>query len=174
MKTKKNNKLLTIIIPAFNAQRTLSKCIDSIIDQKKIWTEIIVIDDNSEDKTIKICKYYQKNIGKENFKYFSLKKNRGPGHCRNIGIKKSSGAFLAFLDSDDFFLKNSLELLKKIITKKKPDILINNNMRNKKPYFNNFFFNNFSKNTYNKNNFLKIFCSKKLNINECWKIVVKR
>ena len=174
MKSKKNNKLLTIIIPAFNAQKTLSKCIDSIINQKKKWVELIVIDDNSKDKTLQICKKYKKNIGKDNFKFFSLKKNRGPGFCRNIGIKKSSGIFLAFLDSDDFFLNNSLEILKKIILKKNPDILINNNMRNKIPYSNNLFFNNFDKDFYNKSKFLKIFSSKKLNINECWKIVVKK
>ena len=174
MKTKKNNKLLTIIIPAFNAQKTLSKCINSIIDQKKNWVELIVINDNSEDKTLEICKKYKKKIGKDNFKFFSLKKNRGPGFCRNIGIKNSSGIFLAFLDSDDFFLKNSLVLLKEIILKKNPDILINNNMRNKKPFSNDFFFNNFNYSVYKKKEFLKTFSSKKLNINECWKIVVKK
>ena len=150
MKTKKNNKLLTIIIPAFNAQKTLSKCINSIIDQKKNWVELIVINDNSEDKTLEICKKYKKKIGKDNFKFFSLKKNKGPGFCRNIGIKNSSGIFLAFLDSDDFFLKNSLVLLKEIILKKNPDILINNNMRNKKPFSNDFFFNNFNYSVYKK------------------------
>ncbi len=174
MKTKKNNKLLTIIIPAFNAQKTLSKCINSIINQKKNWLELIVIDDNSNDKTLEICKKYKKKVSKNNFKFFSLKKNKGPGFCRNIGIKKSSGIFLAFLDSDDFFLKNSLDLLKEIILKKNPDILINNNMRNKKPFSNNFFFSSFSNKIYNKYEFLKIFSSKKLNINECWKIIAKK
>ena len=174
MKTKKNNKLLTIIIPAFNAQKTLSKCINSVIHQKKNWVELIVINDNSEDKTLEICKEYKKKIGKDNFKFFSLKKNKGPGFCRNVGIKKSSGVYLAFLDSDDFFLENSLDLLKEIILKKNPDTLINNNMRNKKPFLNDFFFSHFNNSNYQKNKFLKIFSSKKLNINECWKIVVKK
>ena len=172
---KKNNKLLSIIIPTYNAEKTIEKCLKSIIGQnKKDWVEIIIINDKSEDKTLSTCKNYQKKIGKENLKIFSLSKNRGPGFCRNIGIKNSNGSFLAFLDSDDFFIKNSLENLKKIITNNDPDILINNHLRNKKPFTNDFFFKNFKKKIFNKNEFLKIFLSKKLNINECWKIIVKK
>tara|TARA_A100001011_G_C14294675_1_gene837889 strand:- start:1280 stop:2515 length:1236 start_codon:yes stop_codon:yes gene_type:complete len=170
-----NNKLLSIIIPSYNSEKTIGKCLKSIIEQnKKDWVEIIIINDNSKDKTLSICKNYQKKIGKENFKILSLAKNNGPGFCRNAGIKNSNGNFLAFLDSDDFLLKNSLNILKKIITNKNPDILINNHLRNKKPFTHDLFFKNFKKKILNKNEFLKIFLTEKLNINECWKIIVKR
>ena len=166
-------KLLIIIIPVYNSEKTITKCLKSIINQNKDWIEIIIIDDNSKDNTVNLCKKYQKKIGKENLIIFSQKKNNGPGYCRNIGIKNSNGNFLAFLDSDDFLIQNSLNNFKKVIIDKKPYILINNHLRNKRPYTNDIFFNNFKKKNYNKNEFLRILLSKKLNINECWKIIIK-
>ena len=88
--------------------------------------------------------------------------------------KKASGQFVAFLDSDDYFLDKSLIKLKNILLNFKPDILINNNLRNKKPFSNNFYFKSFKNKIYKKNEFLKKCIKNNININECWKIIKKR
>lgn len=88
---------LSIIVPAFNAGKTLNRCIESISKHKDI--EIIVIDDGSTDNTKKICTYY---CGcDERIKYF-FQENQGPGAARNSGIRKSQGKYIMFLDSDDY------------------------------------------------------------------------
>lgn len=166
--------LLSIVIPAYNAKKTLSKCIGSLINKKLDWIEIIIIDDNSNDQSYLIYEKYRKIFGHKKFKIFYSKENNGPGYCRNIGIKKASGQFIAFLDSDDYFLNKSLSKLKRILLNFKPDILINNHLRNKKPFSNIFQFNCFKKKFYKKNEFFKIFIENKININECWKIIIKR
>ena len=171
---KNYQNLLSIIIPAYNAKRTLSKCINSVIKQKVDWIEIIIIDDKSTDRSYLIYNKYKKILGPKKFKVFYSKANKGPGYCRNIGIKKASGQFVAFLDSDDYFLAKSLTRLKIILLNFKPDILINNNLRNKKPFSNNFYFRSFKNKIYKKNEFFKKFIKNKININECWKIIIKR
>jgi len=169
-----HQNLLSIIIPAYNAQKTLTKCIDSLIDQKSDWIEIIIIDDNSTDQSYKIYNKYKKIIEPKKFKVLYSNKNRGPGYCRNFGIQASSGKYIAFLDSDDYFLDKTLIKLKKILLNFKPDIVINNNLRNKKPFSNRLFFNSFKKNLIKKNDYLKISNKNNININECWKIIVKK
>ena len=174
LKLKNYPNLLSIIIPAYNAKKTLSKCINSLINQKVDWIEIIIIDDKSTDQSFLIYNKYKKILGGKKFKVFYCKNNKGPGYCRNIGIKKASGRFVAFLDSDDYFLDRSLIKLKNILLNFKPDILINNNLRNKKPFSNNFYFRSFKNKIYKKNEFLKKCIKNNININECWKIIVKR
>ena len=107
-KLNKKDKLISIVIPTFNSEKTIKKSINSILLQKlENQIEIIVVDDNSSDKTINLIK----NIKiKKNFKLkiFQNKINNGSGYCRKIGIEKSSGYLIAFLDSDDYWLENKL------------------------------------------------------------------
>jgi len=174
LKLNSYQNLLSIIIPAYNAKKTLAKCIDSLIDQKTDWIEIIIIDDNSTDQSYKIYNKYKKIIEPKKFKVIYSNKNRGPGYSRNLGIKVSSGKYIAFLDSDDYFLDKTLIKLKKILLNFKPDILINNNLRNKKPFSNRLSFNFFKKNFIKKNDYLEISNKNEININECWKIIIKK
>lgn len=99
LEIKKKPKV-SVIIPTYNSERFIEKCIESVLNQTLKEIEVIVIDDNSVDSTKSIIENYAKNDRR--IKCFFSKKNRGAGYSRNIGIKISSGEFIGFIDSDDF------------------------------------------------------------------------
>ena len=96
------NIFFSIIIPVYNSQKYFSNCLKSVISQNFSNYEIIIIDDASKDKSKKIYKSYSKNSSK--IKIVKNKKNLGVSISRNKGIKKSSGKYIIFLDSDDVLL----------------------------------------------------------------------
>lgn len=114
---KKNSKpKIDIIIPNYNKGNYIDQAIMSVINQTyKNW-QLFVIDDNSDDDSKKILKKYKNN---KKIKIIYLKKNKGPGFCRNIGIAKSKSNFVAFLDSDDYWEINKLFFQLKFMIKYK-------------------------------------------------------
>lgn len=108
-----NRKKVSIIMPAYNAEKYISKCIESIINQSiKEW-ELIIIDDGSTDSTGQICEGYKKNDTR--IQVFH-QKNSGVSIARNKGIENAGGTYIAFVDSDDILtpdsLKNRIQLIK--------------------------------------------------------------
>ena len=100
---------ISVIVPIYNSEKYLPFCLQSIINQSLKNIEIICIDDGSNDESINIIKNYIK-IDKRII--LISQKNRGSGIARNIGIKKSKGKYLAFIDSDDLYPNNySLEII---------------------------------------------------------------
>lgn len=96
-------KRISIIIPVYNTEKYLAKCLDSIIPQLTNDDEIILIDDCSKDNSLAICKEYEtKN---NNIKVISQKCG-GPSKTRNVGIENAEGKYLVFIDSDDYLEKN--------------------------------------------------------------------
>lgn len=100
-------KTVDIILPNYNSFDSISTTINSILQQSyKNW-RLIIIDDGSnkitKDVLIKFKKY-------KKIKIFYLKKNKGASYCRNLGIGKSKGYYLAFIDSDDLWEKNKLKI----------------------------------------------------------------
>ncbi len=95
----------SIIVPNYNNGKYLQACIESILIQDYKNYEIIVIDDNSQDESLKILENYKLN---PKLKVLKLNKNKGPSFCRNIGIRISKGKYIAFLDSDDYWEPNKL------------------------------------------------------------------
>ncbi len=117
--------LISIIIPVYNTQDYLSKCLDSITNQlnadisKNI--EIILVDDGSVDKSGEICDEYAK---KYNFIKVVHQKNMGVSVARNNGLKLSSGDYIMFIDSDDFLHRDALSMfISKIKSDCQPDII---------------------------------------------------
>ncbi|SEM43846.1 Glycosyltransferase involved in cell wall bisynthesis [Chryseobacterium taichungense] len=96
---------LSIIIPIYNIEKYVSKCLDSILNQDFIDYEIILIDDGSTDNSLSLCKEYE--IKHPNIQLFS-QENQGVSVARNNGISKSNGQWLCFIDGDDFIEKESL------------------------------------------------------------------
>ena len=97
---------VSIILPNFNSSKFIKQTLKSIISQTyKNW-ELIIVDDNSNDKTKKILLKYKKY---RKIKIIFLKKNKGQGFCRNLAIKKSKSDYLAFIDSDDIWKKTKLQ-----------------------------------------------------------------
>lgn len=90
--------LLSIIIPAYNAEQYISDCLDSIIRNVKHEYEIIVINDGSTDRTGELCDKYAR--ANENIKVIH-QSNKGPSYARNIGIANASGEYVWFVDADD-------------------------------------------------------------------------
>lgn len=97
--------LISVVIPAYNREKTIKYCIDSVLAQSYKNFEVIVVDDCSVDGTVDIVNSYNDN----RIKLFKLNQNSGAQHCRNVGIKNSLGSWIAFLDSDDEWLPDKLE-----------------------------------------------------------------
>lgn len=95
---------LSIIIPVYNAENTLRKCLDSILEQNYTDYEIILVNDGSQDSSEKIILEYEKENNK--IKYIS-KENSGVADSRNIGVKNATGEYIVFVDSDDY-VKNTI------------------------------------------------------------------
>jgi glycosyltransferase involved in cell wall biosynthesis len=119
IKIIKKKIILTIVITNFNKEKYLSDCLKSIISQKLEEIEIILIDDKSTDNSKKIFEKFNKKI---NIIY--NKKNLGPSICRNIGIGKAKGLYIAFVDADDKIYPVLKILLNKIKKQKKNNQLI--------------------------------------------------
>ena len=110
LKTETNyfEELISVILPTYNSSKTIKRTIESIYNQKinnKI--EIIIVDDNSSDKTVEIIKNFSSNK-KIKLKCIKNKTNMGSGYCRKIAIENAFGFFIAFLDSDDYWLEDKL------------------------------------------------------------------
>ena len=99
---------VSVIVPVFNSEIYLKKCIDSILNQTLIDIEIILIDDGSTDNSLEIIRNYAKDF--KNIKYKS-KENEGQAIARNLGIKLATGDFICFVDSDDYIENTMLEKL---------------------------------------------------------------
>lgn len=100
--------LISIIVPVYNAEKTLSRCVNSILNQTfQIW-ELLLIDDGSIDKSGKICDKYAEFDNR--VKVFH-RKNQGVSATRNFGIKNSIGKYITFIDSDDEVVKSYLSVL---------------------------------------------------------------
>lgn len=107
------NPKVSVIIPAYNAEKTLIKCLNSVLKQNYKNYEVIVVDNSSTDKTKEIIKEFQKK-NKEIRYIFESKKGRGV--ARNAGIKKAKGEIIAMTDSDCIVPENWIEeLIKPLI-----------------------------------------------------------
>ena len=104
------NSKVSIIVPAYNAEKNIEQCINSIENQTYKDIEIIIINDGSKDNTQKISenlKKIYKNIIVVN------QENKGVSQSRNTGIDKATGEYIMFVDSDDFIEKNMIETILK-------------------------------------------------------------
>ena len=100
--------MISVIVPIYNTEEHLNKCLDSIKKQRFTDYEVIMIDDGSTDKSADICKEYTKDDSR--FHYYH-KENRGSSSARNLGIKKATSDYIAFVDSDDSIDEDYLESL---------------------------------------------------------------
>ncbi|WP_298535130.1 glycosyltransferase [uncultured Algibacter sp.] len=100
--------LISIIVPVYNAQKFLKKCIDSLLAQDCSKFEIILINDGSSDESGSICDNFEKKNANVRVLHQT---NKGPSSARNLGIKNAIGKYIAFVDSDDLVSKNYIEAL---------------------------------------------------------------
>ncbi len=112
---------VSVVVPVYNVEKYLMECLDSIINQTLKNIEIICIDDGSTDSSMMILQEY---ACKDNRIVVLNQKHLGAGAARNMGIKVSTGKYLAFLDSDDFFDSKMLEKCFKNLEENQSDILV--------------------------------------------------
>lgn len=116
-----NDIKVSVIIPIYNAYDYLRPALDSVIYQTLRDIEIICIDDGSTDRSLEILKEYQKSD--ERIRIVT-EANAGPGLARNNGLNRARGEYIAFLDADDFYEPNFLELLYEKASRDELDIVI--------------------------------------------------
>lgn len=108
--------IISVIVPIYNVENYLEKCIESIVSQTYENIEIILVDDGSTDRCGEICDYWER---KDNRVVVIHKKNGGLSSARNAGLKISTGNYIAFVDSDDFVDKNMYSKLYALLCKNK-------------------------------------------------------
>ena len=104
----------SIIIPVYNVEKYLKKCLDSVFNQTYKDYEVIVVNDGTKDNSMDIVKDYAVKVINQ--------KNQGLSAARNAGVKKATGDYLIFLDSDDYWEKGLLKELSKSL-KNNPDLI---------------------------------------------------
>ncbi|MCH5299776.1 MAG: glycosyltransferase family 2 protein [Ruminococcus sp.] len=105
--------LISVIVPVYNREKTIKKCINSIISQTYSNIEIIIVDDGSTDNSLKKCK--ELSVSNENIIVYH-QNNKGVSAARNYGLKESKGEYVMFVDSDDWLEQNAVEYLFKKLT----------------------------------------------------------
>lgn len=116
-----NDPLISLIIPCYNVERTVSKCLNSVTKQIYKNLEIIIINDGSTDRTLEIIKQFQK----EDSRLIVInQKNSGVSKARNLGIQSATGQYICFVDSDDWIEKDYCSSLLHSITTNGADISI--------------------------------------------------
>lgn len=103
-----NKDLISIVIPVYNAEKYIDETIKSIIDQTYQNWELLLVDDCSKDKSKEIISKYTKIDHR--IRYYLQEKNGGPALARNRGIAEAKGEFICFLDADDLWVKDKLEI----------------------------------------------------------------
>ena len=132
------NPLVSIIVPVYNVEKYINRCLDSIINQTYKNLELILIDDGSTDNSGKICDEYSKVDRRIIVKHNT---NKGVSYTRNCGINLASGEYLLFIDSDDYVDLNYVENLLKPIILEDYDLVVCN--------INHIFYNDIKNNIVN-------------------------
>lgn len=102
------NKMVSVILPVFNAERFLPQCLDSILRQTYQEWELIAVDDGSKDRSLEILKSYKK---RDDRIHIISKKNEGVSIARNVALSQVRGEYIYFVDSDDIVMQDALSIL---------------------------------------------------------------
>lgn len=122
-----NTPLFSVVMPAYNCERTVGRTIESILNQSFSDFELIIVNDGSSDKTEQVLDNYHQKDSRLKFKTIP---NGGPGNARNKGIELTSGQYLLFIDSDDVMKENTLNTYASYVNEKNIDLIISSyNMR---------------------------------------------
>jgi len=155
----------SLIIPAYNSEKFISKCLQSVLNQNfsKKKYEIIIVDDASKDATFEICKRFKKK--NKIIRILYNKKNSGVSQSRNLGIKSAIGKYIIFLDSDDILKRDSFKNLARLLKNEKLDMVLALQLANPEKKF-------FNKNKIN--DLLKYFNDSSNFKAHCWNYILKR
>lgn len=111
------SEVYSVVIPAYNAEKTIEACLASVAAQTIVPLEVLVVDDHSHDGTgvaVRRCKEWLAAAGIK-LEYYRLAKNSGPSFARNEGIRLAKGGYIAFLDADDIWHKDKLAIVDRYV-----------------------------------------------------------
>lgn len=117
-----NNIKISVIVPVYNTEKYLKRCLDSILSQSFQDVEIILVNDCSSDNSLSIIKDYMRKD--KRIVLINKEKNEGISIARNLGIKKAKGEYILQIDSDDWIEKDYFSEIYQYAKKKKADIVI--------------------------------------------------
>ena len=158
---------LTIIVPAYNSGKTISKCIDSIIQSKSDEFECIIVNDGSIDNTKEIVENYANNYNQ--IRLINTN-NKGVSNARNIGLYEAKGEYITFIDSDDYYFNYSIDLiLEKLIVD--ADMYIFSYLLNKQGSYINKIFDS---KIIDKRECIKNHVVDNVDLNTCWGKIYKK
>ena len=115
---------VSVIVPVYNTEKYLRRCLDSLVNQTLDEIEIIVINDCSTDNSKEIIKEYKNKY--KNIVLIDNKVNKGIGYNRNMGIKKAKGKYISFVDSDDWVNETMYDKMYKKATDDNLDLVLCN------------------------------------------------
>lgn len=113
--------LISIIVPIYNAEKVIKRCIESISRQSYEMLEIILVDDGSTDQSLEICEDMSEKDSRIKIIH---QNNGGVSRARNTGLKKATGQYIMMVDSDDYLYERAVELMLREIKKNKADLAI--------------------------------------------------
>lgn len=116
-------ELISVIVPVYNAEKYLQKCLDSILEQTYKNLEIIIINDGSTDNSGQICQEYEKQDDRI---VYIEKENSGVSDTRNAGMNRMTGPYVTFVDSDDWLEPNYVKFLYEKLIEHQADIVVGN------------------------------------------------
>lgn len=113
--------VVSVVLPIYNVEKYLNRCVKSVINQSYKNLEIILVDDGSPDNCSVLCDEWAK---KDNRIKVVHKKNAGLGYARNTGIENATGEYICFFDSDDYIALDTIEKAYNLATQEKTDIVV--------------------------------------------------
>ena len=113
--------MISIVVPVYNVEKYLHKCVDSILNQTFQDFELILVNDGSTDGSATICETYAATNEKVRVIH---KKNGGLSDARNVGIANAIGEYVTYIDSDDYISKEYLEVLQQLLISNNADIAV--------------------------------------------------
>lgn len=122
-----SNPLISIIVPCYNIENKVSKCIESLIEQNYKKIEVICINDASTDNTLEILNSFQECDGR--IRVINLAQNGGLANGRRVGVKEAFGEFIAFVDGDDWVKRDYIQTLYRAQRQSNCDVVICENYR---------------------------------------------
>lgn len=125
-------ELISVIVPVYNIEKYLPRCLNSILRQSYQNLEIILVDDGSTDGTVDICERYMPQDPR-----ISLIVNAGKGvsSARNVGVRSSHGAYIVMVDSDDYIAPDMIEVLHDALAEKQADMAVCDFVRGKEEQY---------------------------------------
>lgn len=111
---------ISVVIPVYNAENYVLQAVESALQFDEVY-EVILVEDQSPDNALLVCQQIAEKYDRVQLYQHPDKKNHGAGPSRNLGIEKSTGDFIAFLDADDYFLPNRFDAEKELFKNPKVD-----------------------------------------------------